>query len=89
MEVLKNLSYTQIEEHDLQTSSEVISKERAPLKVAITGASGNVAYSLAFMIGQGQMFGPSQPIILHLISRAKSAPAVEGLKYELEDCGLP
>lgn len=87
MEVLKKLTTTQIEEHHAQPVEDEMTEVKAPLKVAITGASGNVAYSLAFMIGEGQMFGTSQPLILHLISRPKSIPAVEGLKYELEDCG--
>jgi len=66
-----------------------IDQERSAMRIAITGASGNVAYSLAFMVGQGQMFGSGQPIILHLISRPSSIKAVEGLKCELEDCGMP
>ena len=41
----------------------------APLRVAITGAVGNIGYALAFMLGQGVAFGASQPVVLHLVVR--------------------
>ena len=53
-----------------------MSKE--PLRVAVTGAAGQIGYALLFRIASGQMFGPSQPVILHLIEIEPALPALEG-----------
>lgn len=63
----------------------------APIRVAITGAAGQIGYSLLFRIASGAMFGPSQPVILHLIEipDEKAQKALGGVIMELEDCAFP
>ena len=60
----------------------------APIRVAITGAAGQIGYSLLFRIASGAMFGEHQPLILHLIEIAPAMPALQGLVMELEDSGF-
>ena len=61
----------------------------APLRVAITGAAGQIGYSLLFRIASGAMFGPNQPVILHLIEIEPALPALAGVVMELDDCAFP
>lgn len=61
----------------------------SPLRVAVTGAAGQIGYSLVFRIASGAMFGPSQPVILHLIEIEPALPALNGVVMELEDCAFP
>src|SRR5256714_3427544 len=60
-----------------------------PLRIAITGAAGQIGYSLLFRIASGAMFGPSQPVILHLIEIEPALPALNGVVMELDDCAFP
>ena len=62
-----------------------------PLRVAVTGAAGQIGYSLLFRIASGALFGPSQPVILHLIEipDEKALKALSGVVMELEDCAFP
>jgi malate dehydrogenase len=60
-----------------------------PIHVAITGAAGQIGYSLLFRIASGAMFGPNQPLILHLIEIEPALPALNGVVMELEDCAFP
>lgn len=60
-----------------------------PLHVAITGAAGQIGYSLIFRIASGAVFGPNQPVILHLIEIEPALPALTGVAMELEDCAFP
>jgi len=62
-----------------------------PVRVAVTGAAGNIGYSLLFRIASGQMFGPDQPVILQLleIPVEKAQKALEGVAMELDDCAFP
>src|SRR5664280_934287 len=60
-----------------------------PLRVAVTGAAGQIGYSLLFRIASGAMFGPDQPVILHLIEIEPALPALHGVVMELEDCAFP
>src|SRR5712672_146325 len=60
-----------------------------PIRVAITGAAGQIGYSLLFRIASGSMFGPNQPIILHLIEIEPALPALQGVVMELDDCAFP
>jgi malate dehydrogenase len=60
-----------------------------PIRVAVTGAAGQIGYSLLFRIASGAMFGPSQPVILHLIEIEPALPALQGVVMELEDCAFP
>ena len=62
-----------------------------PLRVAVTGAAGQIGYSLLFRIAAGEMFGPDQPVILQLIEVPveKAMQALEGVAMELDDCAFP
>jgi len=60
-----------------------------PLRVAVTGAAGQIGYSLLFRIASGAMFGPNQPVILHLIEIEPALPALAGVAMELDDCAFP
>src|SRR5438067_11839738 len=59
------------------------------LRIAVTGAAGQIGYSLLFRIASGAMFGPGQPVILHLIEIEAALPALQGVVMELEDCAFP
>lgn len=61
----------------------------APIKVAVTGAAGQIGYSLLFRIASGSMFGPDQPVELHLIEIPNALGALEGVGMELDDCAFP
>jgi len=62
---------------------------KSPLKVAVTGAAGQIGYSLLFRIASGSMFGPDQPVELELIEIPEAMKALEGVVMELEDCAFP
>jgi malate dehydrogenase len=64
---------------------------KTPLRVAVTGAAGQIGYSLLFRIASGAMFGPDQPVILQLIEAPieKAMKALEGVAMELDDCAFP
>jgi malate dehydrogenase len=59
------------------------------VKVAVTGAAGQIGYSLLFRIASGTMFGPDQPVELRLIEIPQVLTALEGVVMELEDCAFP
>jgi len=60
-----------------------------PVRVAITGAAGQIGYSLLFRVASGSMLGPDQPVILHLLEITPALGALNGVCMELEDCALP
>src|SRR5260370_8435020 len=60
-----------------------------PIRVAVTGAAGQIGYSLLFRIASGAMFGAKQPVILHLIEIEPALPALGGVVMELDDCAFP
>jgi malate dehydrogenase len=62
---------------------------KSPLRVAVTGAAGQIGYSLLFRIASGSMFGPDQPVILHLIEVEAALPSLGGVVMELQDCAFP
>jgi malate dehydrogenase len=64
---------------------------KAPLRVAVTGAAGQIGYSLLFRIASGEMLGKDQPVILQLLEIAdeKAQNALKGVMMELEDCAFP
>ncbi|WP_043589160.1 malate dehydrogenase [Geminisphaera colitermitum] len=64
---------------------------KTPIRVAVTGAAGQIGYSLLFRIASGAMFGPDQPVILQLIEVPveKVMKALEGVAMELDDCAFP
>lgn len=61
----------------------------SPIRVAVTGAAGQIGYSLLFRIASGSMFGPNQPVILHLLEIEPALPALHGVVMELDDCAFP
>lgn len=62
---------------------------KTPIRVAVTGAAGQIGYSLLFRIASGSMFGPDQPVILHLIEIEPALGALGGVVMELDDCAFP
>jgi malate dehydrogenase len=64
-----------------------MSKE--PIRVAVTGAAGQIGYALLFRIASGQMFGPDQSVALNLIEIEPGMAALEGVCMELDDCAFP
>lgn len=62
---------------------------KKPLKVAITGAAGNIGYAMAFRVAAGDMLGPDQPVILQLIEIPPAMEALKGVVMELNDCAFP
>jgi malate dehydrogenase len=62
---------------------------KTPIKVAVTGAAGQIGYALLFRIASGQLFGPDQPLILHLIEIPDALGALDGVVMELHDCAFP
>src|SRR5260370_40351124 len=61
----------------------------APLRIAVPGAAGQIGYALVFRIASGAMFGPNQPLILHLLEIEPALPALNGVVMELSDCAFP
>lgn len=62
---------------------------KKPVRVAVTGAAGQIGYALLFRIASGEMLGKDQPVILQLIDIEPSMKAVEGVMMELDDCAFP
>src|SRR4030081_523498 len=62
---------------------------KSPVKIAVTGAAGQIGYSLLFRIASGSMLGPDQPVELRLIEIPSALTALEGVVMELEDCAFP
>lgn len=74
---------SELHEHDLQAPF------AEPLRVAISGAAGRVAYALVFRIAAGGMFGANQPVILRCLDRPESQQRLEALRWELFDGAFP
>jgi malate dehydrogenase len=62
---------------------------KAPVRVAVTGAAGQIGYALLFRIAAGDMLGKDQPVILHLLEITPALPALNGVVMELNDCAFP
>ena len=62
---------------------------KSPIKVAITGAAGQIGYALVFRVASGAMFGPDQPVALHMIEIPAGFEALKGVVMELDDCAFP
>lgn len=62
---------------------------KAPVRVAVTGAAGQIGYALLFRIASGAMLGPDQPVILHLLEITPALGALQGVVMELNDCAFP
>ena len=62
---------------------------KSPVRVAVTGAAGQIGYSLLFRIASGQLLGDDQPLILHLLDITPALDAMKGVAMELDDCAFP
>ncbi|MEW5249867.1 malate dehydrogenase [Microbulbifer discodermiae] len=62
---------------------------KAPVRVAVTGAAGQISYSLLFRIASGEMLGKDQPVILQLLEITPALEALKGVAMELQDCAFP
>ncbi len=62
---------------------------KSPVRIAVTGAAGQIAYALVFRIASGALLGPDQPVILHLLDLPQMQGALGGVMMELEDCAFP
>ena len=62
---------------------------KAPVRVAVTGAAGQIGYALLFRIASGEMLGKDQPVILQLLDLPQAQNAVKGVMMELQDCAFP
>lgn len=60
-----------------------------PMRVAVTGAAGQIGYSLLFRIASGAMLGPDQPVVLQMLEITPALDALRGVAMELEDCAFP
>lgn len=60
-----------------------------PIRVVVTGAAGQIAYSLIYLLAKGDVFGEKQPIILHLLDIPPMMGVLEGVVMEIADCALP
>ena len=62
---------------------------KSPVRIVVTGAAGQIGYALLFRIAAGDMLGPDQPVILHLLEITPALPALHGVAMELNDCAFP
>ncbi len=62
---------------------------KKPIRIAVTGAAGQIGYNLLFRIASGALFGPDQPVVLHLIEIPPALEALKGVVMELDDCAFP
>jgi malate dehydrogenase len=62
---------------------------KSPVRVAVTGAAGQIGYSLLFRIAAGEMLGPDQPVILQMLEITPALKALDGVAMELDDCAFP
>lgn len=60
-----------------------------PIRIAVTGAAGNIGYALVFRLASGEVFGPDQPVILHVVEIPPVLKALDGVEMELDDCAFP
>jgi len=62
---------------------------KPPIRVAVTGAAGQIGYALVFRLASGEVFGADQPVVLHLIELPQMAGKLDGVQMELDDCAFP
>jgi len=86
--MFKNI--TQLSKNTLFTQvSKSFGSSKPPVRVAVTGAAGQIGYSLVFRIASGEMLGKDQPVILHLVDIPQALDALKGVKMEIQDCAFP
>lgn len=62
---------------------------KSPVHITVTGAAGQIGYSLLFRVASGQLLGPDQPVVLHLLEIEPAMQALQGVVMELDDCAFP
>ena len=62
---------------------------KTPIDIAVTGAAGQISYSLLFRLAAGELLGEDQPVILHLLEITPAMDALKGVVMELNDCAYP
>ena len=62
---------------------------KPPIRIAVTGAAGNIGYALIFRIASGEVFGPDQPVALNLVEVPPMLKGLDGIEMELDDCAFP
>ena len=62
---------------------------KTPVRIAVTGAAGQISYALLFRLIAGDLLGPDQPVILHLLETPEARAALDGVAMELDDCAAP
>ena len=62
---------------------------KQPVRIAVTGAAGNISYAMLFRIASGEMLGKDQPVILNLLEITPALDALKGVVMELQDCAFP
>merc|ERR1712198_702737 len=67
----------------------ISSKMAEPIRVCVTGAAGQIGYSLCYMLGSGAVFGPDQPVILQLLDIPPMMTVLQGVCMEISDCAMP
>ena len=67
----------------------IIFLQLEPIRVVITGAAGQIAYSLLYQLAKGDVFGPDQPLYLHLLDIPIMMGVLDGVVMEMLDCALP
>ena len=75
--------------HFSMSGSSSRSHNKPPMRVAVTGATGNIGYALAFRIASGELLGKDQPVILHLVDIPGMDDRLNGVLMELDDCAFP
>lgn len=85
--MLKNL--VSLSKFNFVTISLMQSTNKKPVRVAVTGAAGQICYSLLFRIASGDMLGRDQPVILHMIDIPQAQKALSGVAMQLGDCAFP
>ncbi|RXM28925.1 Malate dehydrogenase, cytoplasmic [Acipenser ruthenus] len=70
-------------------SGKLLEKQSDPIRVLVTGAAGQIAYSLLYNIAKGDVFGKDQPLVLVLLDITPMLPVLDGVLMELQDCALP
>lgn len=85
----KILGHLQPAQQQSAVASNPTAGNKPPINVTVTGAAGNICYSILFMIAQGNMLGPDQPINLTLLDIPQAEKAMEGVVMEINDCAFP
>jgi len=79
----------EVDQFTNERAQHYINPQKKAIRVAVTGAAGNIGYALLFRIASGEVFGKDQPVIIHAIELPHAMDALKGVKMELDDCAFP